>query len=153
MLLCLILDIIHTVTISQFIEVCGHYSVYVTHNSYVLAEFWKKIQFWWPFRFCHTWPKCQKRAWLATFLASAYSYYVKIYIYQLFHRNAYHFTCHWKFSAIAFYLSTLSSGLSQIYMMSASQVHKTCRHLGVLLVASKPSWQAGTLPHCFKSQL
>ena len=41
---------IHTVTRSQFIKVCVHYSGYVTQNSYV-AEFKKKNQFWWPFCF------------------------------------------------------------------------------------------------------
>ena len=38
MLLSLILDIIHTVTRSQFMEVCGHYSVYVIHNLYVSSR-------------------------------------------------------------------------------------------------------------------
>ena len=38
MLLSLILDIIHTVTRSQFMKVCVYYSVYVTRNSYVSSR-------------------------------------------------------------------------------------------------------------------
>ena len=41
-LLSLILDIIHTVTRSQFIQVCARYSGYVTQNSYVCSRVLKK---------------------------------------------------------------------------------------------------------------
>ena len=36
------LDVIHTVTICQFINVCAHYSGYVTQNSYVSSRVLKK---------------------------------------------------------------------------------------------------------------
>ena len=41
-LLSLILDIIYTVTRSQFIKVCVHYSGYVTQNYYVSSRVLKK---------------------------------------------------------------------------------------------------------------
>ena len=45
MLLSLIFDIIHTVTRSQFMNVCVHYVVYVTHNSYVSSRVVKNLHF------------------------------------------------------------------------------------------------------------
>ena len=46
-LLSLILDIVHTVTRSQFMKFCVHYSVYVIHNSYVSSRVLRK-----KFNFC-----------------------------------------------------------------------------------------------------
>ena len=51
----MILDIIHTVPRSQFMKVFAHYSVYVTHNSYVsIQSFEKKTPIFVAIFFCHT---------------------------------------------------------------------------------------------------
>ena len=56
MLLSLIHDTIHTVTRSQFMKVCVHYSLYVTHYSDVTSRVLKKknLNYSGHFVFSHT---------------------------------------------------------------------------------------------------